>query len=42
MAPITTIGSAQSVRGIELVNDIKVINAVVEKAISLAEIHERM
>ncbi len=41
MAPVTTIGSAQPVQGIEPVNDTKVINAVAEKAVSLAELHER-
>ena len=41
MAPVTTIGSAQPVQGTELVNDTKVINAVAEKAVSLAELHER-
>jgi membrane-bound serine protease (ClpP class) len=41
MAPVTTIGSAQPVQGTELVNDTKVINAVAEKAASLAELHER-
>jgi membrane-bound serine protease (ClpP class) len=41
MAPVTTIGSAQPVRGTELVNDTKVVNAVAEKAVSLAELHER-
>jgi membrane-bound serine protease (ClpP class) len=41
MAPVTTIGSAQPVRGTEPVNDTKVVNAVAEKAVSLAELHER-
>jgi membrane-bound serine protease (ClpP class) len=41
MAPVTTIGSAQPVKGTELVNDTKVVNAVAEKAVSLAELHER-
>jgi membrane-bound serine protease (ClpP class) len=41
MAPVTTIGSAQPVQGTELVNDTKVVNAVAEKAVSLAELHER-
>ena len=41
MAPVTTIGSAQPVRGTEPVNDTKVINAVAEKAVSLAELHGR-
>jgi membrane-bound ClpP family serine protease len=41
MAPVTTIGSAQPVQGTQPVNDTKVINAVAEKAVSLAELHER-
>lgn len=41
MAPVTTIGSAQPVRGDTPVNDTKVINAVTEKAVSLAELHGR-
>src|SRR5918996_143419 len=41
MAPVTTIGSAQPVRGTEPVNDTKLINAVAEKAVSLAELHRR-
>jgi membrane-bound serine protease (ClpP class) len=41
MAPVTTIGSAQPVQGTVPVNDTKVINAVAEKAVSLAEIHQR-
>ena len=41
MAPVTTIGSAQPVQGTQPVNDTKVINAIAEKAISLAELHER-
>ena len=41
MAPVTTMGSAQPVRGTEPVNDTKVVNAVAEKAVSLAELHER-
>jgi membrane-bound serine protease (ClpP class) len=41
MAPVTTIGSAQPVRGETPINDTKVINAVTEKAISLAELHNR-
>ncbi|MDQ3882941.1 MAG: nodulation protein NfeD [Thermoproteota archaeon] len=41
MAPVTTIGSAQPVQGIVPVNDTKVINAVAEKAVSLAELHQR-
>jgi membrane-bound serine protease (ClpP class) len=36
MAPVTTIGSAQPVRGETAINDPKVINAVTEKAVSLA------
>jgi membrane-bound serine protease (ClpP class) len=41
MAPVTTIGSAQPVQGTEPVNDTKAVNAVAEKAVSLAELHER-
>jgi membrane-bound serine protease (ClpP class) len=41
MAPFTTIGSAQPVMGNTPVNDTKVINAVTEKAVSLAELHGR-
>lgn len=41
MAPFTTIGSAQPVRGDMPVNDTKVINAVTEKVVSLAELHGR-
>jgi membrane-bound serine protease (ClpP class) len=41
MASVTTIGSAQPIQGTEPVNDTKVINAVAEKAVSLAELHER-
>jgi membrane-bound serine protease (ClpP class) len=41
MAPVTTIGSAQPVQGTQPVNETKVINAVAEKAVSLAELHER-
>jgi membrane-bound serine protease (ClpP class) len=41
MAPVTTIGSAQPVRGQAPINDTKVINAVTEKAVSLAELHNR-
>jgi membrane-bound serine protease (ClpP class) len=41
MAPVTTIGSAQPVQGTVPVNDTKVINAVAEKAVSLAELHQR-
>ncbi|MDQ3806789.1 MAG: nodulation protein NfeD, partial [Thermoproteota archaeon] len=41
MAPVTTIGSVQPVQGTEPVNDTKVINAVAEKAVSLAELHQR-
>jgi membrane-bound serine protease (ClpP class) len=41
MAPVTTIGSAQPVLGTEPVNDTKVVNAVAEKAVSLAELHGR-
>ncbi len=41
MAPVTTIGSAQPVQGTEPINDTKVVNAVAEKAVSLAELHGR-
>jgi membrane-bound serine protease (ClpP class) len=41
MAPVTTIGSAQPVQGTEPINDTKVVNAVAEKAASLAELHGR-
>jgi membrane-bound ClpP family serine protease len=41
MAPVTTIGSAQRVQGTEPVNVTKVVNAVAEKDVSLAELHER-
>jgi membrane-bound serine protease (ClpP class) len=41
MAPVTTIGSAQPVQGTGPVNDTKVINALAEKAVSLAELHQR-
>lgn len=41
MAPVTTIGSAQPVRGDVPVNDTKIINALEEKVVSLAELHNR-
>lgn len=42
MAPFTTIGSAQPVSGGGMpVNDTKVINAVTEKIVTLAELHNR-
>ena len=41
MAPVTTIGSAQPVFGTQPVNDTKTINALVEKVVSLAELHRR-
>jgi membrane-bound serine protease (ClpP class) len=41
MAPVTTIGSAQPVLGTQPVNDTKIINALVEKVVSLAELHGR-
>lgn len=41
MAPVTTIGSAQPVAGGQPVNDTKTINALVEKAVSLAQVHGR-
>lgn len=41
MAPVTTIGSAQPVSGGQPINDTKTINALAEKAVSLAEVHGR-
>jgi membrane-bound serine protease (ClpP class) len=41
MAPFTTIGSAQPVSGNMPVNDTKVINAITEKVVTLAELHNR-
>ena len=42
MAPVTTIGSAQPEQGTEPINVTKVVvNAVAEKDVSLAELHER-
>jgi membrane-bound serine protease (ClpP class) len=41
MAPVTTIGSAQPVMGSEPVDDPKIINALTEKLVSLAELHGR-
>ena len=41
MSPVTTIGSAQPVLGIEPINDTKIINALKEKVISLSELHHR-
>jgi membrane-bound serine protease (ClpP class) len=41
MAPFTTIGSAQPIRGDAPVNDTKIINALTEKMVSLAELHSR-
>ncbi len=41
MAPVTTIGSAQPVSGGQPINDTKTINALSEKAVSLAEVHGR-
>ena len=41
MAPVTTIGSAQPVLGTQPINDTKIINALVEKVVSLAELHGR-
>lgn len=41
MAPVTTIGSAQPVLGAQPVNETKIINALVEKVVSLAELHGR-
>lgn len=41
MAPFTTIGSAQPVLGGMPVNDTKTINAITEKVVTLAELHNR-
>ncbi len=41
MAPVTTIGSAQPVSGTGPVNDSKTVNALVEKMIAAAELHDR-
>lgn len=41
MSPVTTIGSAQPVLGTTPVNDTKVINALKEKIVSVAEVHDR-
>lgn len=41
MAPFTTIGSAQPVLGDMPVNDTKTINALTEKVVTLAELHNR-
>ncbi len=41
MAPVTTIGSAQPVSGGQPINDTKTINALTEKAVSLAQVHGR-
>jgi membrane-bound serine protease (ClpP class) len=41
MAPFTTIGSAQPVLGNMPVNDTKTINAITEKVVTLAELHNR-
>lgn len=42
MAPFTTIGSAQPISGANMpVNDTKVINAITEKMVTLAELHSR-
>jgi membrane-bound serine protease (ClpP class) len=41
MAPFTTIGSAQPVLGTQPINDTKIINALVEKVITLAQLHDR-
>ena len=41
MAPFTTIGSAQPVSGNMPVNDTKTINAITEKVVTLAELHNR-
>lgn len=41
MAPFTTIGSAQPVAGGIPVNDTKIINAMTEKVVTLAQLHNR-
>ncbi len=41
MAPVTTIGSAQPVVGGVPVDDTKIVNALTEKVVSLAELHGR-
>lgn len=41
MAPYSTIGSAQPVIGTEPTNESKFVNAIVEKLVSLAELHGR-
>lgn len=41
MAPFTTIGSAQPVLGDQPINDTKTINAITEKVVTLAELHNR-
>ena len=41
MAPVTTIGSAQPVLGNMPINDTKTINALKEKIVSVAEVHDR-
>lgn len=41
MAPFTTIGSAQPVLGDMPINDTKTINAITEKVVTLAELHNR-
>lgn len=41
MAPFTTIGSAQPVLGNTPINDTKTINAITEKVVTLAELHNR-
>lgn len=41
MAPFTTIGSAQPVLGNMPVNDTKTINALTEKVVTLAQLHNR-
>ncbi len=41
MAPFTTIGSAQPVLGKMPINDTKTINAITEKVVTLAELHNR-
>ncbi|WP_158385701.1 NfeD family protein [Candidatus Nitrososphaera evergladensis] len=41
MAPFTTIGSAQPVAGGIPVNDTKIVNAITEKIVTLAQLHNR-
>jgi len=41
MAPFTTIGSSQPVLGTQPINETKFINAIVEKTVTIAELHGR-